>query len=240
MSQYALKFPEISPALGPVVDGIQVGVSAYNGYQNGGGASGALAAGGKELAKTVVDDCVTAAVTCMAAETGPFAPAIGIAAGKAAGAATEYLIDHPDTLLSAFACDENGICVDSPMGPGNIDMQGSGMRQQMENSFDQTSAQNAAAAADEAQQLADAQAAQPSGPDSGMSDFLAGISAGLANSAATLQSRAPQGTAAPTASATASTAIPSGWVACDCPAQHASLGRFINGQLYHPPSPKCH
>jgi hypothetical protein len=171
----------------------------------------------------------------MAAETGPSAPAIGIAAGKAAGAATEYLIDHPNTLLQAFACDENGVCVDSPAGPGNMDLQGSGARQDMENSFAQTNDQNDAAAAQAAQQAPDAQAALSSQSDSGILDFLGALSAGLNSAAPLQQSQHPQTSPLLPASGH----IPAGWVECTCPSQHTSIGRMINGALYHPEGPQC-
>ena len=33
--------------------------------------------------------------------------------------------------------------------------------------------------------------------------------------------------------------IPAGWVECTCPAQHRSLGRVVNGKIYHAPNINC-
>lgn len=33
--------------------------------------------------------------------------------------------------------------------------------------------------------------------------------------------------------------VPPGWQVCNCPADHANVGRIINGQRYHAPGPMC-
>jgi hypothetical protein len=33
--------------------------------------------------------------------------------------------------------------------------------------------------------------------------------------------------------------IPAGWVACTCPGLHRSVGRVVNGILYHAPNMNC-
>jgi hypothetical protein len=111
-------------------------------------------------------------------------------------------------------------------------------RQDMEQEFDDTATSNDAAAEAAAKQAADAQANQSSNSDPSILDFLAALSAGL-NGAATLQqSQHPQTATAPS-SQPSSPAIPTGWVACTCPNQHASMGRVIGGILYHPEGPQC-
>jgi hypothetical protein len=112
----------------------------------------------------------------------------------------------------------------------------SSIRQDVENTFDQLSAQNEeAASAAAAQQAADSQASQSAQSDSTGLAILTGISLGLQQSAAVSQKQAaPASSGTPSASA-----IPAGWEACTCPAQHASIGRYINGTLYHPVGPKC-
>jgi hypothetical protein len=105
----------------------------------------------------------------------------------------------------------------------------------MESSFDQTSDQNDAAAI-QAQQAADTQTAQSSNSDSGIMDFLAALSIGLNSSATLQQSQRPQ---TPAPAPPALSPIPPGWLACTCPSQHASVGRMINGTLYHAPGPMC-
>jgi hypothetical protein len=110
-------------------------------------------------------------------------------------------------------------------------------RKSMEQEFDDTATSNDAAAEAAAQQAAaNAQANQSSQSDSGVMDFLTALQVGL-NSAATLQqSQHPQSTAPTTP---ALSPIPAGWEACDCPNQHASIGRMINGTLYHAVGPQC-
>src|ERR1700683_158223 len=182
-----VNFPEIPAGVGYAADGAQVAIQCYQGFQSD-GLGGCVRAGGKEALAAAAQTYGTEVGTCLAAETGPFAPAIGVGVGLCARAATEYVIDHPDVLQGmqhAFDCDPYGNCTDlSLQNTPDTTADGTSARQNMENSFDQTSDQNDAAAAQAAQQAADARANQFPQSDSGAMDILAALSAGL-NGAAT-------------------------------------------------------
>jgi hypothetical protein len=237
-----IKFPEIPSAVGYGLNAVQLGVKCYEGAQKD-GAAGCATEAGKEAFLTGVQTAGTTVGTCLAAETGPFAPAIGAATGLCARAAAEYALDHPAVLKPlehAFDCDPFGNCTPNPdlQAPQNDTAADDPTRQSLENQFDQTSAQNDAAA--QAQQEAAAANATSSSSDS-TSGLLNGLLQGLdaaamMNQAAHSQSTAPMPRAA---APTPTPAIPAGWVPCSCPDQHSGMGQYFGGSLYHPPGPKC-
>jgi hypothetical protein len=240
-----VNFPEIPNSVGYGLNLVQMGVKCYQGAQQD-GVVGCGKEAGKEALLTAVQGAGTAVGTCLAAETGPFAPAIGAATGLCARAAAEYALDHPAVLKPlehAFDCDPFGNCRPNPdLQPSQTDDPSADpTRRDLQAQFDQTSAANEADA--QAAQEAAAQAATPSSTPDSNSNMLDGLMQGLDMAASLTQSSRPP-TLAPTPRSTpvplqSTPAIPSGWVPCSCPSQHAGMGQYFAGTLYHPPGPQC-
>ncbi|MFL6604455.1 MAG: hypothetical protein ACJ8R9_24405 [Steroidobacteraceae bacterium] len=248
-----VSFPEIPKVYGYGLNAVQLGIKCGEGAQKD-GLSGCMTEAGKEALLTTAQTIGTEAGTCLAAETGPLAPAIGVATGVCARAATEYAIDHPAVLQGlthAFDCDPVGNCTDRSLQTAQDTRDDANpTRLDLESQFAQTSSQNDAAA-QAAQQAAAAEAAQSSNSntESGFADFMAGLSQSL--SVAAILQQSSQSSAGPVPVSPvllpepfsepiqSAPAIPAGWVPCSCPNQHSSTGQYFGATLYHPPGPKC-
>jgi hypothetical protein len=228
---YAQVLPELSGAAGFGADILAIGLKNGDKYANGASPSDVAASAAKDLTGAavgaVVDRVVTAGVTCLAGETGPAAIVIGTAAGYCAGQGVEYMIDHPPP---PSRCDEFGVCFAPDTVPP--DPQLDAERQRMAADFNQTSSANDAAAK-QAQAAAtsadDDETSEPADSGYSMNAWLAA----LQQTPAPLRSSPSSGTPSQGPS------IPVGFEKCTCPAQHASIGIWIDGSLYHAAGIHC-
>jgi hypothetical protein len=224
---YTQMFPELPGAAGFGADVLGIALKSGDKVANGASPSDVAASAAKELTGAavgaVVDQVVTTAVTCIAGETGPAAVVIGTAAGYCAGQGVQYVFDHP----APQHCDEFGVCFDSQTLPP--DPQLDAERQRMTADFNQTISANAAAKQTQAAAAADDETSEPA--DSGYS-MNAWLSA-LQPTPTPLRSSPSLGTPSQ------GPPIPLGFEKCTCPAQHTSIGIWIDGSLYHAAGIHC-
>jgi hypothetical protein len=253
--------------IGGVTKGASAAAQLYNGYQQE-GQSGLYRAEAQVITNQVAENAIVNGSAAVGGTFfGPPGAEAGELVGKGSvfvgglikqlpcgntnvdGCVTDWEHDAVNSLVPGFDCKVMGVCINQPSvappsasasngSDDDTSPDASASRTQMEGEFADVDAQNTAAAQQAAaDQAAQAQAAQDGSPDSGSADMLAAIMLGITQGLATLPARATPNSSAPLPPAAAGP--PPGWVECTCPAQHAGLGRYLNGALWHPEGPQC-
>lgn len=246
--------------VGYATKGLSAAANVADGYRKG-GADGAVAAGVQVTAETAADEAIVHGSAAIGgAFFGPPGAEVGELVGQGStfvgglirklpcgdtnvqGCVTDLEFEAYDHFIHSPTCDENGVCYDPNTGRTNMQPDptpdsNSDARTRMEGEFNQTQAENAAAS----QAASSGAEVDSSGSGQDVLDLLAlssSLQQGLQSSQPATPARAPKPPLV-SYSPAPSNGPPAGWVACTCPSQHASMGRFFGSQLYHPEGPKC-